>query len=124
MDSTELRSKLDQFWGSEQFFRAPLIPFLYTEGVQFFIENAEAYWFLTDLGVLFTSKLTEEQKADTFFCVELLVKNGTAVLTIDDGDKHILLSHSYTYTDCPEGLWRFFLEGPEGERVLLLPSEH
>lgn len=124
LSAEELKRGLENFYGSEVLYRIPLVPFTITEGVQYFVENAEAFWLLTDIGVLFSSKLELEQQEDTFFDIVLLVKNGGAVLTFGDGNGNILYSHTYTYTDCPEGEWKFFLEGPRGDRVLLLPSEH
>ena len=89
----ELKRGLENFYGSEVLYSMPLVPFSFTEGVQYFVENAEAYWLLTDIGILFSSKLELEQQEDTFFDIVLLVKNGGAVLTFGDGNGNILYSH-------------------------------
>lgn len=116
----ELKKALDEnFWGTTQWHRVPHAPFLLTDGVKFFVDNAECYWFLHTL-----TGMLKKVGPDWFYSIELFVQNSCAVITIDDGNGKVLATHSIDFTDCPEGSWKFFLESDGEESVLLLPTEH
>lgn len=116
----EIARALPSFTGTSHWYRDYWNRIVYTDGVKYFIDSAEAYWFLTEI-VSILPKLPR----DSFYSVELMVKNSAAVITVDDGNDHILLSKTITFTDAPEGLWKFYLEEIDACRFcLLLPSEH
>lgn len=118
MDAQELRSKLYHFTGTETWFRHPLNRgFFYTEGVRFFAEHAGggAYWFL-DIVATEVFPLLEREP----FLVITLDVHDNALITADDGDGKVVWSRSIDYTDCPAGVWRFYLTN----NVLTLPSEY
>ena len=111
----ELARELEQFYGGGVIYYNPLMSLKYTEGVRHFLLKANAYWFYTDLWAIL-HKIPD----DSFYYIELTVKNSCGLLKITDGNSTEYYSKVYNYTDCPEGTWKFFVEGD----VLLLPSEH
>ena len=118
-DTNELKMALAQYYGTEGYFFNPLYKWMnYTDGVKFFAENAGngAYWFLDIIGTEF--KLIA--KVEEFINIKLAVTNNSAVLSADDGDGNELFSKIITYTDCPEGTWKFYLTN----NILMLPSEY
>lgn len=114
-----LARELEQFYGGGVIYYNPLMKLKYTEGVRYFLEKANAYWFYTDLWAIL-HKIPQ----DSFYYVELTVKNNCGLLKITDGNSTEYHNKVYNYTDCPDGTWKFFVEGFEQDRVLLLPSEH
>ncbi len=143
-DSNELRQLLRQHTGSEVLYHHPLVHrFTYTEGVRAFFQNAGngAYW-LSD--ILATQPEIAQGVAQHGFCVMVLaVSQGKAVLTVSRdvrtvenyqqevvGYTHIdvVYQQPISFTDCPNGLWRFFLvnSATKGLATILtlLPSEY
>lgn len=116
ISSALLRAELDKFYGSEQFFRDPITKLVYTEGVQFLFAKAECYWLLPT----FHRILASNNCRDWFYQFKILVKNGCAVVSIDDGNGTVIAAESIYYTDMPEGEYRIWYE----HGTLLLPSEH
>jgi hypothetical protein len=120
MDRIDLRNSLYGFTGSEQMYRHALNRnVIYTEGVQFFAENAGngAYWLLD---ILATEPAILAQQKE-FAAVVLSVKDGGATLTVTDGNKGPpVFSREISFTDCPEGVWKFYMI----DGVILLPSEY
>lgn len=122
--TTELEHIMHQCYGTEQYWVFPIMPaFKYTDGVQHFIDSADAYWFLTDTFCLISQVLdklhsTPEQE---FLAVYLKVsKEGPADLIITDGDSKELKKHHYNSVSVPCGEWTFFFE----YGVLLWYMEH
>lgn len=117
--ATELQSELQNFIGTEQYFVNPMYRWLrYTDGVKYFATNAGggAYWLLDIIG----TELFDLGMKHRFMCVNLNVEGDWAELTVTDGDYAKLYSRKIEYTDCPAGLWRFFLQNG----VLMLTSEY
>lgn len=111
-EQLELENKMAYCYGTEQYYRSVLLPFLYTDGVKTFAENAGggAYWFLSECARV-VKGLTD------FASIVLKVKDGKAdIMVNDENKKHI------AYTDCPDGDWEFFYE-PES-KVLLWNGEY
>jgi hypothetical protein len=110
---------LHQFTGTETWYRHVLNrEMLYTEGVQYFAENAGngAYWFLDIVATEFFGLLRKEP----FMLIELRVVGGSAVIVAEDGNGNEVYRRDIDYTDCPPGVWKFYLT----DNVLLLPSEY
>lgn len=113
--SEELAQKLNYCTGTEHYYRDPLLPFYYTDGVKVFVENAEASWFLYDL--LTYIKLF----ANNYMCVVTLkVENEKAILTIQDDNNKKLATYNYSYTDCPAGEYRFYMYWKDTEHPVLI----
>jgi len=108
---------LSGFTGTENYWRtcafAPKL--VHTDGVQYFADHARAYWFLDIIGTEFYSGF-----ADDFVSIKLTVKNNTACITVTDGDDNVIKTKDIEFTDCPEGIYKFFLTN----NVLMLTSEY
>lgn len=118
-DSNELQQNLYQFTGTTVWFRHPLNrSMLYTEGVQYFAENAGngAYWVLD----IIATEYFELAQSEGFITISLTVSDGRGKIVVEDGNKIPLKERDIEWTDCPEGEWKFFLT----DNVLLLPSEY
>jgi hypothetical protein len=108
---------LNQFTGTSQWYKVHSL--LITDGVKYFCDEAEAYWVLDIIwsvqGLL---------KDEDFVLITLDVKDKKADITFTDGDKGpgpvVLYQQFIGYTDCPNGVWKFYQEGD----VVLVPSEH
>lgn len=120
IDATELRSQLALFTGTETWFRHNLNRhFLYTEGVQFFAENAGggAYWFLD----IVATEVFKKSASRPFAIIKLAVKDRRAVISAaDDSDVPPFWTKDIMFTDCPEGEWVFYFI----DNILLLSSEY
>ena len=112
-----LVNELDNFTGTESYFRHGLNrDFLYTEGAQYFAEQAGAYWFLD----IMATEVAELQEDNPFIAVEMTVKDGKALITATDGNESHIWDRVISFTDCPEGMYKFFLI----DNVFLLRSEY
>lgn len=101
--SKELERIMVQCYGTEHWYRYfPNADFLYTDGVKTFCENAEAYWFLTEVF------LATRGLPDDLYTITLKVEGSGANIEIN-GEKKIRGWH-IEFTDCPEGVWKFFYQ--------------
>lgn len=143
----ELRQALRGYTGGEQVYRHALVKsFNYTEGARAFFQNAGqgAYWFAD---ILATEPQVREGVRSHGFCLAVLdVKDKAATITVarDATELHyagaagkelmgyqfdrVAFTRKIDTTDCPEGLWKFYLTWTEvgGRPVVLcmLPSEY
>lgn len=115
-------SNLANFYGSENVYFLPMFKSIkYTEGVRFIVHN-DATWLVTD--ILSHVCYNEECKEQEFIVAKLKVnKDKTATLTLDDGNGNILTTQEYSFTDFPIPEISFYIEGPHGYKVMMLPSE-
>lgn len=116
ISSAQLRSELAQFIGTETWHRHWTEHLIYTDGVEFFCEQAACYWFLD---ILATEVFPLQQKSP-FLAIELDVADGQAEIRVTDGNDLELFKKNIQWTDAPEGVWRFYLT----DAVCLLPSEY
>ena len=114
LSTKELQASLEQFYGSENFYKNPLVKYKYTDGVKYFVERAGAYWLLQEINGL-TVKLP-----GYFFNIKVISKDNKADIIIDDGNDNILKKKHIRFTDLPQGKWQFFLT----DNVLMLPNEY
>lgn len=128
--TSELTDLLRHHSGSEQVFRHPLARSVtYTEGVREFAENAGggAYWLLD---ILATEPSILKLSGDGGMAfARLQVDGNRARLEVNDGnDSPPIYTRDLDHTDCPPGLWLFYLCATEvGEKpvtMILLPSEY
>ena len=115
MKSTITKADLNQFTGTEQYYRHVLSGLVYTDGVKYVAETAGAYW-LIDV-------VASYQLLDVPFQVWKLCKKGDiwCVTCTDDNDK-LVLEQDIEYTDFPDDLMPFELYFQNG--VIFLPSEY
>jgi hypothetical protein len=118
MACTVTADGLSNFYnGFNNTFRNPLFRSLvYSDGVKYVSDNGGG-WLIVDIlaHLCHNPKLRNQE----FVVAKLKVKDSVAMLTLDDGNGHILARQSYPYTDftLPEDLVLC------GEWRVLLPSE-
>lgn len=110
-----LPMELNQFSGTENWYRHAMSTMLYTDGVKYFAETAGAYWFVDMAAFLILPLAVKEG----FASITLYCKDGRAEILVTDGNEHELLRNT-TPTDCPEGTYGFYLT----DNVLMLTSEY
>lgn len=110
---------LDQFTGSEQWFRHPLNrTILFTEGAKYVADQAGAYWLLDEIALAQLS--VPSLRAAPFQAWKLNVKDSRATLSCDDGNGIQLYAKEISFTDFPEcGVTLWF-----ADNVILLPGEY
>lgn len=120
LTASQLDSELRQYTGTEQWYRHGLNKqMLYTDGVEFFAENAGehgAYWLLDIVATEYWPLL----KKEPFLTIFVTVQNNAAKIEVTNGNERILKTRELEYTDLQEGVWKFYLT----DNVLLLPSEY
>lgn len=127
---------LDQFTGTERWIRHPFNRrLLHTEGVEYFADKANAYWFIDAIALGVYGKKGPVPAAipgkNWFGVVLLKSKDGKGSIEVrDDYDEHDntcgtrLWYAKLDYTNCPEGTWKFYLVDDGEHTVLMLPTEY
>jgi hypothetical protein len=117
---TNMKTSLDlsQFYGTENYYKTFLFnPHLkHTDGVQYFAEKAGAFWFLD----IIATEIYPKTKNEPFIVITLTVNDGKAKILADDGNDKRIFQKNVSYTDCPDGEYRFYL----ADNVLMLTSEY
>ena len=119
MNETELNAALANCYGTENYYKNPLYSWMnYTDGVKTFAEYAGggAYWFLDIIG----TELRELALKEEFINITLRSNLEKGRIFADDGNGKALYSKLIDYTDCPAGVYHFFLTN----NVLMLTSEY
>ncbi|CAD6880651.1 hypothetical protein [Methylomonas albis] len=127
LDSTELRTALSQFTGTELWYRHSLNKrMLYTDGIRYFAKNGGeigAYWLLDKTALEICPLLDRTNQA--FDVVSVIVNlDHSADIIVTDGNEEPLLRLDINFTDLQNGEWRFYLIEDGDHRVMLLPSEY
>jgi hypothetical protein len=140
----ELRALLNNYTGGEQVYRHNLVrSFNYTEGARAFFQNAGkgAYW-LAD--ILATEPKVAAAVRQHNFCLAVLHVTGTTAkvmvardgVELNDGQGNVIgiegsgiaFEQALSFTDCPEGIWKFYLTWTEvGDApvvLCMLPREY
>jgi hypothetical protein len=109
---------LSQFCGTEQYHKTFIFnPNLkHTDGVQYFAEQAGAFGFLD----IVATEIYPFSDKYPFMTIYLTVKDGKAEIIVQDGDVSRLFQRQIEFTDCPDGVYEFFLT----DDVLMLCSEY
>jgi len=128
LNSENLKKGLKNFRGSLVQYSHPLSELKYSEGANYFIQNAEAHWFLDIIASFFPTKemrnflctyLGADPNSGTqlkfgSYLVELISNGKRASIIITKAsseDKKNLLDDEYENfpTNCPAGKWVFYL---------------
>lgn len=112
-------AQLTQFTGTERYYRLNR-KCLLTDGTKYLAEAAGAFW-LMDAAA---SYLIELGTADWFVQVRLVVSNGAAVLTLEDGNRHVRSRQAIPYTDFPIPHYTLYACWNGEHWVIMLPSEY
>ena len=108
---------LSGFYGTSAYHRSSMFsPMVHTDGVESFCKQASAYWFLDVCSTEIHPLLDRE----FFLSIKLIVVNDHAQIVVTDGDDNPMLLKEIEYTDCPQGIYEFFLT----DNVLMLTSEY
>lgn len=111
---------LNQFTGSEHWYRHPINrKFLYTDGVQYVVETAGAYWLIDEIALI--QPYNKKIAAEEFQVWKLTVNaDSSAQLTCEDGNDNAVYSKRIPFTDFPAEGIRFFY----CNNTLMLPGEY
>ena len=109
---------LSQFYGTEKYHRTFVFnaSLVHTDGVQSFAEQAGAFWFLD----IVATEIFPFSDKYPFMTIYLTAKDGQAEIIVQDGDISRLYQKPIEFTDCPDGVYEFFLT----DNVLMLCSEY
>jgi len=109
---------LSQFYGTEKYHRTFVFngSLVHTDGVQYFAEQAGAFWFLD----IIATEIHPKSKNEPFIVITLSVNDKKAKIVADDGNDKRIFQKNVSYTDCPDGEYRFYL----ADNVLMLTSEY
>ena len=106
---------LDQFYGTEQYYKEQIFSTKYTDGVAYLMVNGYS-WFVTDVLAVVEHKI----KGEEFLAIKLLVfDDNTAKLVITDGNEKVLHEQKYDYTNAQKNLVLYCTNN-----VLMLAGEY
>ena len=74
-----------------------------------FIENADAFWFVSDF-LSYILVIKKKVPSESMFAIDLVVSNGKAQMLIKNGSNNVVVKKNYSYTDCPDGTWKFYYD--------------
>lgn len=118
--NAKLQQALDQFYGSESFYRHALFrKYRYTEGVQYLAQEGQAYWLLDYIfGKQFDEKKLKQQPFQVWTIT--VEEDKSAIIEVSDGNKNRLARFELDFTTFPISPFSLWLI----EGTLLLPSEY
>lgn len=117
MTPNEIKAALNQFCGTDNWYRHPLFRrFLYTDGVKFLADSCGAYWFIDNI---FSYQLLNNVKTEEFQVWTMRVAGSEAVVTCEDGNDNQVFTANIEFTDFPLEEITLWLEND----VLMLPGE-
>ncbi|MCK5742546.1 MAG: hypothetical protein KAH48_10030 [Chlorobi bacterium] len=115
---SELTVGLQEFHGTELWYKHQTSLIHYTDGIKYLAENADCYW-LIDLVASY--QVENRVKNEPFQVFHLKVnENKTAKITISDGNDNILAVQEIEYSDFPLPeitVWCV-------DKIMLLPGEY
>ncbi len=114
------KSDLQQFTGSEHWYRHPLVrQVLFTDGAKYVADEAEAYWLLDEIA--FAQRAVPAVGAEAFQVWKLAVTpDCTATLSCEDGNDNTVFTKALEFTDFPApGIVLWF-----ADNTIFLPSEY
>ena len=117
--NTATKLDLSQFTGTENYYMTNRMfapDMVHTDGVQYFAETANAYWFLDIVATEYFPML----KKEPFLAINMQVVDGKAFIAVEDGGLKTLKTKKIEHTDCPSGFYCFYLT----DNVFMLTSEY
>lgn len=95
MNSINLQQSLNQFTGTEHYYRISKLHLL-TDGTKFLADEAKCYWLMDAIASYLPKNFN-----DDFAVANLVVNDNKAELTLDDGNGNIFARQFIEYTDFP-----------------------
>ena len=118
---------LNQFTGTEHYYKHWTGQLVYTDGVQYVAENGGAFWLIDAIASWQTDpKVQKNERLQEFQLWTLKVRGGSATLTCqeDSGEPNVV-TQNIEFTDFPLPEIQFYVEPLGGGKgCLLLRSEH
>ena len=136
MNPQDLQAELARFTGTETYHRHSLNRhLLWTDGVEFFARQCKTFWFIDGIAVGWNGRRGPVPSVvpgkDRMGIVLLKVADGKANLEIrsdyneqDDTCGSVLYREKIGHTDCPEGVWKFYLVADDRHVTMMLPGEY
>lgn len=110
---------LEQFTGSETWYRHNLVPTItYTDGSKHVADAGGAYWILDEIAL--AQRFNLLVRAEPFQVWTLAVADNTGVLTCDNGNNKLIFTKEIPFTDFPLPGIKFYFT----DNVILLPREY
>ena len=115
---SQLTVELMQFHGTEHIYKHSFDLIHYTDGIKYLAEKADCYW-LIDL--IESYQFLHRYLKEVFQVYELKVNDDkSAIITITDGNNHILDTQEIEFTDFPLPEIKVWVV----DKILLLPNEY
>jgi len=120
MTKTLTESDLQQFTGSEHWYRHGLVPsVLFTDGAKHVADAAGAYWLLDEIAL--AQRIVKAVAAEEFQVWKLAVEaDSSALLSCEDGNGNEVFRKDIEFTDFPLKGVTLWCTG----NTILLPSEY
>lgn len=123
-DQESFKAELRKFTGSDEFYKS--LKMIFTDGVQFFADQMEAFWFITHVESVLP--IVRSKQSSTFYSVKLEINthNRARIVFTDGNSKDPIHSEHIPFIDFPiPGKYKFFLcENELNSYTLMLPSEY
>lgn len=112
---------LSHFTGTNQYYRHWAMRLVYTDGVKYVANDADAYWLLDAISSYQTRTFLKDPMLQEFQVWKLTVNaNDTATLVCERDTNDVVVTQEIAYTDFPLDEIKFYLV----TGVLMLPSEY
>jgi len=124
--SNQLSTALAHHTGSEHLYVHAFAKSMdYTDGVRCFADLAGAWWLIDHLLFDPRYKRAALEHNIVFLSVAVDERARAMIECVRDTGEYPLVRHHVRYTDCPVGVWRFYLQANgRGGATLMLPSEY
>lgn len=116
----ELQANLEQFYGTENYYKLGLTPIIATDGVKYFADTCECYWLLDEICYGLFKK--HQELGALFIDIEAKKSHSIHIVAREDKDMPIIFEKSIRdiCKVIPVGTYKIWLIN----NVLLLPSEY
>lgn len=113
MKPNQIKAELNQFTGTESYYKTINPNIFYTDGIEFLCKECKSYW-LIDVIVSY------QPHPESFQVWELKKEGSTCTVKMQDGNNNYKIKQFIEYTDFPlDEISIWFANG-----VIYLPNEH
>ena len=109
-----LQAELQQYYGTEKYYRLNLTPIVATDGVKAFADKGNAYWAVDEM-CFRAMKLKQP-----FLAVTITSSNNKATITYEECNYNQLKETKIPRTDLEAGTYQFYIT----DNVIMLTSEY